>query len=169
MYTLTIASVDPQFIVANKPIHFTKSVTKCHRALLLRSATHTVAPRRAPHRNCVVAFSVLCVEDMQRKRRCLIPASSRRKTTRGCCSSCPLGSHAERPVTSVDNIKLLSLPHLTAIDSSVVELRESFESWWCIKQSSSTSSSKVPSGSYSRRVSQNTRLLAINELLYHGL
>jgi hypothetical protein len=28
MYTLTIASVDPQFIVANKPIHFTKSVTK---------------------------------------------------------------------------------------------------------------------------------------------
>ncbi|ONM55289.1 putative signal peptidase complex subunit 2 [Zea mays] len=28
MYTLTIASVDPQSIAANKPIHFTKSVTK---------------------------------------------------------------------------------------------------------------------------------------------
>ncbi|AQK63943.1 hypothetical protein Zm00014a_008642 [Zea mays] len=28
MYTLTIASVNPQSIAANKPIHFTKSVTK---------------------------------------------------------------------------------------------------------------------------------------------
>jgi hypothetical protein len=28
MYTLTIASADPQSISANKPVHFTKSVTK---------------------------------------------------------------------------------------------------------------------------------------------
>uniref|UniRef100_A0A0E0E771 Signal peptidase complex subunit 2 n=1 Tax=Oryza meridionalis TaxID=40149 RepID=A0A0E0E771_9ORYZ len=28
MYTITIASADPQSISANKPVHFTKSVTK---------------------------------------------------------------------------------------------------------------------------------------------
>jgi hypothetical protein len=100
---------------------------------------------------------------VQHKHRCLLPTSSRRKTTRGCCSSCPLGSRAERPVTSADSIKLLCLPHLTAIDSSIVELRESFELWWCIKQSSSTSSSPLsrlsqspssqahPSSTYARR------------------
>ena len=28
MYTLTVASADPKSITANKPVHFTKSVTK---------------------------------------------------------------------------------------------------------------------------------------------